>query len=640
MRHQAGDKIACPTKVAYDFSCMKPFLGSFIALVASISATAQVTIDVVATNKAGIVRDLTAKDFKVFEDNKEQPVSGAALEPAGKRAIVLLFDNTTVSIRNQGDVRGYVERFIDASAGPNVYMEVANYITDIKVLQPFTTDGKLLKASLAGTAASSVLNSSQAGGGSASASAGGGRAGGGGGRSSVRDGSGIASGGASPENSMKSQAMMESLRGLVESMASIKGRKALILFSGGQSFSQDATVQVNAALDAANKANVAIYGIAASDDNSGMAFAKTFADATGGTAMKATPSLPETLHQILQEQDAYYSVTFTPASGGDAPGACHQLRIKAETSGVDVRARKLYCESRGDGLAGSAVGKDLDTKLAGSAAGSLGTSVRAPWFYNGASTRVRIVMDVPAPGLKAQKEKGKFRAVVNVAGGAYRADGSVAAHFSEAVTEEFADQKQADAFSKQPFHYERDFTVPPGSYTVKAVVSPSADAWGKAETPLAIAAYEPGKFAMSGIALSRELRNAAGGVAGLPADMIEGETPLLASGHQVVPTSITRFHLGERALFYTEVYEPSLAGASPAGVSMDFRVVDRSSGAVKSDSGAANVAGYVQAGNPVIGVASTVPVAGLTAGAYRLELTATHTSGAEAILRAVDFDLY
>ncbi len=603
---------------------------------AAAQSTSQVVIDAVATNKAGFAKDLTAKDFKLWEDNKEQNVTGAVLEPSGKHAIVLLFDNTTVPVRIQGDVRGYVERFIDSSAGPNVYMEVANYVAGIKILQPFTTDAKLLKASLTGTAASAMAGNATGGAARVpSDSLGPGLPVGG-----SRGGSAIRGGDASGDDTMKSQAMMESMRGLIESLAPVKGRKAIVLFSGGQSFSQDATTEVNAALDAANKANVAIYGIAASNDNSGMAFAKTFADSTGGTAIKVTPSLPETLQQILQEQDSYYALTFTP-SGGGAPGACHQLRIRTDTAGVDVRARKAYCEMKGrDALAGTPAGKDLDAKLAGSGAGSLGLTVQAPWFYaGGPQARVAVVMDSPALGVAFQKDKGKFRGVVNVAGAAYRGDGSVAAHFSEAVSEEFADRKEADAFSKSHYRYEAEMTLPAGSYTVKVAVSAGGDAWAKAETPLTVAAYEAGKFAMSGIALSRELRNASGGVAGLPADMIEGETPLIASGMQIVPTSVMRFQKGERALFYTEIYEPSLTGANPASVSIDFRVVDRASGAVKSDSGAGSVASYIRSGNPVIPVASTVPAANLPPGAYRLELTASHTGGPETVMRAVDFDL-
>jgi hypothetical protein len=346
------------------------------------------------------------------------------------------------------------------------------------------------------------------------------------------------------------------------------------------------------------------------------------------------------LQQIVQEQDAYYAVTYTPP--GVKTGVCHQVRLKVEPAGADVRARKSYCAGKQtDALADTAAGRDLDAKLAGTGAGTLRASVQAPYFFNGSSPeRVNIVLDAASTGVKFRKEKGKLHGELNVAGGAYSEGTRAAAHFSETIELEFADQKQADDFSKSPWHYENQLTLPPGTYTVKTVISPAPDVWGRAETSVTVGTYDPAKLNMSGIALSRELRNAAGGIAGLTPDMIEGQVPLIASGRQIVPTGVTRFQKAERALFYTEIYEPSLAGSAPAGVTMQFRVLERGTGAVKSDSGAASIARYIKPNNPIIAVASTVPTAQLSPGAYRLEIITFHTSGPDTVTRSVDFDLY
>ncbi len=215
--------------------------------------------------------------------------------------------------------------------------------------------------------------------------------------------------------------------------------------------------------------------------------------------------------------------------------------------------------------------------------------------------RINVVLDTATSGIAFHKEKGKEHGELNAEAVAYRPDGSVAARFSETLPFDFGDQKEADAFAKLPFHYENQLWLPPGQYTIKAVLSPSADVWGKAEQKVTVDARESGKLSMSAIALSRELRDAKGGVAGLPVDMIEGETPLIASGKEIVPTGSDRFQSNERAFFYTEVYDPALAGANPPRVSMRFRVLDRASGAVKSDSGAASIAGYVKPGDPARG---------------------------------------
>ena len=443
------------------------------------TAPDQVTVEVAATDKSGFAKNLSAPDFKLWEDNKEQTITSAVTHPPEKHAVVLLFDNTTVPVRIQGDMRGYVQTFIDATSGPRNYMEVAAFFSGIRVLQPFTTNAALLKTALTDTASSAVLNSSgSASGVSASSS----------GRGGVRNGAQITGGTASPENEMKTEAMMESFRGLVESLAPIRGRKVIVLFSGGQSFSQEVTKYVDKVVDEANRNDVAIYGIAAS--NSGMAFVKTFADATGGTSITQTPNLPDALKQILAEQDQYYDVKFTPPGAGASPGVCHQLRVKIDTPGVEARSRKSYCApKKADALAGTPTGKELDARLAGSAAGSLVASLQAPYFYgesNAAPARVVVALDTATSGIVFNKEKGKEHGELNAEAVAYRPDGSVSARFSETLPFDFADQKDADAFAKLPFHYENQLWLAPGQYTIKAVLSPSADVWGKAEQKITV----------------------------------------------------------------------------------------------------------------------------------------------------------
>jgi hypothetical protein len=65
--------------------------------------TREVPVDTVVTDKKGnYVRDLAVKDFKVWEDNKEQPIKnfsfqeGTASGKEQKQYLVLLFDNSTM----------------------------------------------------------------------------------------------------------------------------------------------------------------------------------------------------------------------------------------------------------------------------------------------------------------------------------------------------------------------------------------------------------------------------------------------------------------------------------------------------------------------------------------------------------------
>src|SRR5580658_6574985 len=99
------------------------------------TVTRVVLVDAVVTDKKGkYVRDLTQKDFKVFEDNKEQPVvnfssgTDATVQAnAVRRYLILFFDNSTMDIPDQIQARSAAAKFIDANAGPDHLMAVVDF---------------------------------------------------------------------------------------------------------------------------------------------------------------------------------------------------------------------------------------------------------------------------------------------------------------------------------------------------------------------------------------------------------------------------------------------------------------------------------------------------------------------------------
>ena len=86
-----------------------------------------VLVDAIVTDKKGAyVHDLTQKDFKVYEDNKEQQVasfsSGAdiAIQAANpqKRYLILFFDNSSMAAPDQIQARGAAAKFVAATPAP------------------------------------------------------------------------------------------------------------------------------------------------------------------------------------------------------------------------------------------------------------------------------------------------------------------------------------------------------------------------------------------------------------------------------------------------------------------------------------------------------------------------------------------
>src|ERR1700733_13057208 len=126
--------------------------------------TRLVLVDTVVTDKkGGYIRDLTVKDFKVWEDNKEQPIKNfsfeedsASPEQAQKRYLVLFFDNSTMDTGDQMRARQAAAKFIDANAGPNRLIALVDFGGTVRIAQNFTADTTKLKQVVAGLKTSAV----------------------------------------------------------------------------------------------------------------------------------------------------------------------------------------------------------------------------------------------------------------------------------------------------------------------------------------------------------------------------------------------------------------------------------------------------------------------------------------------------
>jgi len=126
--------------------------------------TKLVLVDTVVTDKKGAyVSDLSAKDFRVWEDNKEQPIKSFSFEQDSaapgknqKRYMVLFFDNSTMNVGDQGNARKAAAQFIDANVGPNRLMALIEFGGSVHVAQNFTADADRLKQVVSGLHGSSV----------------------------------------------------------------------------------------------------------------------------------------------------------------------------------------------------------------------------------------------------------------------------------------------------------------------------------------------------------------------------------------------------------------------------------------------------------------------------------------------------
>lgn len=586
-----------------------------------------VLVDAVATRKGHFEQGLTAKDFHVWEDGKEQKISGFSLESAnisaerpGKHYLVFLFDTSAFPQNVELAAHQFALRFLDSYASPDRYMAVVSHdFSGTHVVQNFTTDKtKLTKAFTLLPTRSTVMTAAR--------------------------------------DSNSYRAMLEGLKTVAGSLENVRGRKALIFFTTAPPPNPDLEADTNEAIASLNKANVAVYTVAGATVNAvptgptvGLGPALTngattllppFAENTGGLALVMNNDLSASLGLIAQEQDWYYLLSYTPSE--DSPeGSCHNLRVKVDRSGVDVRARKAYCTTTPSALSGlKAQGADIEARAAHSAT-TLAARMQLPWFYSSpAIARVHLAIDLDLSAIKFKKEKGKLRAELTFAGAALLPDNTVAARVNDRVPLQFDDQKQLDAFLKTPYHYENQFEMAPGKYRFTMAFSSDSGAAGKLQSPLEIAPWDGKSLGLSAPALSHNAKRAEDLTDGLDESLLEGSRSLVANNTEVVPAGAPVFQKRGTAIVYFEAYEPLLTSAkwdSLPQVGVRIRVLDPN-GNQKADTGVQVLTHYMRAGNPVIPIVTPVPITNLTSGKYTLELTALRPGG-QPVTRTANFEL-
>jgi VWFA-related protein len=587
-----------------------------------------VLVDAVVADKKGKpVRDLNASDFRLWEDGQERRISIASRETAGgapdkgrKSYLLLFFDSSTNTTATLTPLRREAARFVEASASPDRYMAVAYFTNVWRVAQNFTSMAEPVNRAINAAPATApeavrAVNLPAIVGGVAPQS------------SAVRPPMGPVTPGG--DDVYTQSVMFPGFRAVVESMGAIRGRKALVLFSGGFPRTSDLESQVAATAAACNRANVAVYVV-----DSGTAL-RPLAEQTGGRYVGTGADLMQELGKILDEQEEHYQLGFVPPEAPE--GSCHTLRVKVERAGVDVRARNGYCTVKpADPLADKPAGKAVEERAA-AAPGNLTASMQLPYFYQSANlARVIVAMEISLAGIQFQKVKGKLHAEMSLVGVAEAEDGSVGGRFSDTVRFDFDSDKEAAAFLKQPYHYENQFYLGAGRYRFRMLFSMGEDNFGKAEMPLAIAPWDAKSLAVSGVAIAASTRQIANLAAALDDALLEDRRPLIAGTVETTPSGDNRCRRESPCNAYIEVYEPLLSGPKPPALTLQIRFLDARTGEQKLDSGRFSIAPYVRAGNPVVPAPLTLPVAQLAPGVYSIEIRAASEGGAAPAVRLAE----
>ncbi len=100
---------------------------------------------------------------------------------------------------------------------------------------------------------------------------------------------------------------------------------------------------------------------------------------------------------------------------------------------------------------------------------------------------------------------------------------------------DYDDPLDIDKLKLKPLHYENQFDIASGAYTLKIVFNTGGDGFGKLEMPLVVGEYETKGFNVSGVALSKESYPTTDLNLDVDALLIDDQTPLIANGKRIVP---------------------------------------------------------------------------------------------------------
>ena len=586
-----------------------------------------VSVDVVVRDRSGtVVRGLTAADFEVHEDGRpqqirtftfqeiddtkapaasvdllsdvqarvvesaQQPASAAARpavpdesplrsqDLAGRRLIVLLFD---VSSMQPEDVQRSVEsaqKYVTEQMSSADLIAVATVSSMLNVLTDFTGDRAKVQEALnklaytEGTATpppdAATMATDEV---------------------TAADPDAAATEEVAELDMFNNDMRLRVLKTLAETLQPIEQKKAIVYFSAGmQRGGSDNQVELRATINAAVRANLAIYSIdtrglqavvpggdatrgsgrgQAMFSGRGMAqqFARlsssqstltTLSADTGGRAFTDTNNFGEAFTRLRRDMSAYYLLGYN-STNRTKDGRFRRIQVRLKQEGLRVEARAGYYSDRD--FTHTARG-DRETQLqdqlwAAVSATDLPVIVTSD-FFRLTPDKYFVPVAIAVPGSYVPVPAGKDKAILDILGEVRDERGFPVGRIRQ--TMELPAAASATLAGKQIL-YQSGVTLPPGRFSVKVVVRENANGMmGSFEAPITIPQLNAATLKVSSVVLSTQMQAAPRG---------RSDNPLVRDGVQLLPNLTRVVGRDQKLYFYYEVYDPG----TPEGGAPDVR---------------------------------------------------------------------
>ena len=583
-----------------------------------------VRIDVEVTGRDGKpVKNLRADQFTLMDNGRPQNISifsysdieklesapqtgsqpvtipvyneGPAAMPAGavseaaqdRRMIILFFDLTSMQTDDLIRAHDAAEKFIKTQLGHADLVAVVTFGVRLGVLANFTNDRAVLEKAVAQIVPGAA---SQLGAPLYAAAQNG--------EYDVQEYTGAAFTADETEfNVFNTDQKLAAVESLVNTLAQIPGRKALVEFTGGitQTGEENRTA-LRAATDAANRADVSIYSIDArglyttapggdvttnaatgtsmftgasvfhqtdqrEDSRDTLA---TLSSDTGGRAFFDLGDLSDAFPEIQRENNGYYLLGYYLGSDVKRDGSWRSIRVKVNARGVHVRYREGYYAPR-DFQHFQKEDRQQQLDEAMSSADpilELPIAVETLAFrLNDQQTYVPVAAKISSGALNWAEKQGKHEAAFDFAAEVRAAStGQVVANLRDTI-QVHLDAEEFKQVHRTNLLYQGGVVLSPGEYHLKLVARENESGKiGTFEENLVIPSSQPGRVSLSSVMLSSQLVPVAKTSEvetkgqGLRAKI--ADSPLEMGGEKIVP-SVTRYFNRDQTLYvFFQAYYP------------------------------------------------------------------------------------
>ena len=494
---------------------------------------------------------------------------------AGHRLLTLVFDTSSMQPEDVQKAIDSATTWVDEQMTKADLVAIASIGSGLQVLTDFTSDKERVRTVLSafaatdGTAYATVDASTAATDEAAQA---------------ATDDTTAVDASAQELDTFNNDVRLRALKTLAEALRPIQQKKAIIYFSSGmQRSGTDNQIELRAAVNAAVRANVAIYpvdsrglqaivpggsarqgsrgGIGAfsgrgvSDQFTQLAAQQetltSLASDTGGTAFTDSNDFGEAFTRVQRDISSYYMLGFS-STNANRDGRFRRLTVRVKNrSALRVDAKSGYYADRDFAHTARSDREALlqEQLVTPIAATDVPLFVTAGWFRL-AADRYYVPISVAVPGASIPQSGEK--ATLDIAGFIRDERGAPVGRIRDTLTVPAA---SADVLAARQVLYQTGVTLPPGRFQVKVVVRENVNGqMGTFETPVLVPELKQAPVKVSSLVLGTQLQSVSAR---------KTTNPLVRDGLELVPNLTHIVNRNQKVYFYYEVYEPAADAGMP-----------------------------------------------------------------------------